>query len=57
VQTERDMPLIDFLRDELRLTSVKKLRRRRLRHLYRAGDGRKQRACVYTTGKAGERPS
>ncbi|NLI20098.1 MAG: selenium-dependent xanthine dehydrogenase, partial [Clostridiales bacterium] len=54
VQTERDMPLIDFLRDELRLTSVKEgCGEGACGTCTVLVDGRKQRACVYTTGKAG----
>ena len=53
VQTDQDMPLIDFLRDEVRLTSVKNgCGEGACGACTVLVDGKKQRACMYTTAKA-----
>ncbi len=52
-QTERDMPLIDYLRETLRLTSVKNgCGEGACGACTVLVDGRKQRACVFSTRKA-----
>ena len=52
-QTERDMPLIDYLRDVLRLTSVKNgCGEGACGACTILVDGKKQRACILTTRKA-----
>ncbi len=53
VQTEKNMPLIDFLRDELRLTSVKNgCGEGACGACTVLADGKKLRACLLTTEKA-----
>ena len=52
-QTEQNMPLIDYLRDTLRLTSVKNgCGEGACGACTVLVDGKKQRACMYTTAKA-----
>lgn len=53
VQTDRKVPLIDFLRDTLRLTSVKQgCGEGACGTCTVLVDGRKQRACIYSTQRA-----
>ncbi|MDD3213311.1 MAG: molybdopterin-dependent oxidoreductase, partial [Eubacteriales bacterium] len=53
IQTDKEIPLLDFLRDELRLTSVKNgCGEGACGACTILVDGRKQRACLYTTAKA-----
>ncbi len=52
-QTEQELPLLDFLRDVLRLTSVKNgCGEGACGACTLLVDGKKQRACLYTTAKA-----
>ena len=52
-QTDRNIPLMDFLRDDLRLTSVKEgCGEGACGTCTVLADGKKQRACLYTTQKA-----
>ena len=53
VEAERDLPLMDYLRDTLRLTSVKEgCGEGACGTCTVLVDGKKQRACLYTTQKA-----
>ena len=57
VQAEREQPLLDFLRDTLRLTSVKEgCGEGACGTCTVLVDGKKQRACLLTTRKAGRPP-
>ena len=51
--TEEEKPLLRYLRDELRLTSVKDgVQRGRLRHLHHLVDGKAVKACILSTKRA-----
>ena len=53
VETDRDLPLLDFLRDEMRLTSVKNgCGEGACGACTLLVDGKKQRCCLLTTQKA-----